>query len=282
MYRMKLAWALQDFPSAEWVLFGVPDESGSHAFKKGSSKGPDMIRAVSNERSVFIRNDQVSLVQPQTGKFRNNLFDHGNIKKKEVSILVKDLASKNKKPIMIGGDHSITFEVLKGLNEVTKDISVIYLDAHPDFICSSHNYYGSVVCDVMALSNVKIKKSVELGIRAPEKEELINIKKKHLKTIHPVEIAEKGIKKVVQDIKKHVGKNVYLSVDLDVLDPAFAPGVSTPVPGGLTSNEFFYLIKELKKLNIIGFDIVELTPKYDIQDMTAHLAAKAIAEIISR
>jgi agmatinase len=282
MFKKKLAWATaKSIDSAKWVLFGVPDETGSHSYRKGSSKGPDAIRKVSLERDVFIHGKTKSLEQPESGEIKDVLFDYGNVKKENVDVMVKHIISMGKKPIVLGGDHSITFQILKGLNEVVKDFSVVYLDAHPDFICSSHRYYGSVMCDAMNLKNINLSKSVEVGVRAPEKEELINLKQKHLMTITPFEIAEKGIKAVVEKIKKRVGKNVYLSIDVDVLDPAFAPGVSTPVPGGLTSNEFLYLIKELSKLNIIGFDLMEVTPNYDLQNITSHLAARAIAEIIS-
>jgi len=279
----KLAWATEDkLEDADWVVLGVPDEKGSHSYRSGSSRAPDVIRAVSHERAVFVRKGAEHIVEPQKGTFKHNLFDMGNIRRSEIRNEIRKLLSAHKKPITIGGDHSITFEILKAVNDVSKDISIIYFDAHPDFICSSRNYYGSVMCDAVSLKNINIKKSIEIGVRAPEREELVNLKKRQLKVITPMDIAEKGIKKIVAEIKKTVGKNVYLSIDLDVLDPAFAPGVSTPVPGGLTSNEFFYLIKEVSKLNLIGCDLTEVTPKYDIQDMTAHLAAKAIAEIISR
>jgi len=281
MHSLKLAWATaKTVESSKWVLFGVPDESESHSYRNGTARAPDHIRKISRIREVFKRDGKESIAQPEQGQISDNVFDYGNIKKKDVSSMVSHLLSKNKKPIMIGGDHSITFEVLKGLNK--KDISVIYLDAHPDFVCSSHSYYGSVLCDASRLKNINLKKSVEVGIRAPEKEELINLKKKKITTITPFDVAERGIKKIVDEIKKRVGKNVYLSIDVDSVDPAFAPGVSTPVPGGLTSNEFLYLIKQLSKLNLIGFDVVEVNPKYDVNEMTAHLAARAIAEIISK
>lgn len=283
MSRLNLAWATaRNLDESEYVLFGVPDESGSHSYRKGSSLGPDRIRKVSQERDMFVREKKLFFEQPEHGMVKDNLFDFGNIKRRQIDVMVKHVAAKNKKLIVVGGDHSITFDVLKSLNDVYKEISVIYLDAHPDFVCSSHRYYGSVMCDVLSLKNVKLSSSVELGVRAPEKEELLNVKKSHIRTITPFDIAEKGIKVIAEEIIKHVGKNVYISIDVDVLDPAFAHGVSTPVPGGLNSNDFFYLLKRLSALNVIGFDIMEVCPKYDVNDMTSHLAARAIAELISK
>jgi agmatinase len=284
MYRLNLAWARQKrIENAEWVIFGVPDDSGSHSYRKGAANGPDRIRSVSVERGIFVRNKVKHITEPQKGELQNNIFDYGNIKKEHVRSFIREAVFHGRKPIILGGDHSITFEVLKAINDVKKDVAVVYLDAHPDFVCSSHNYYGSVMCDVFGLHNIHLRSSVEVGVRAPEKEELKNLKKQHLRTITPLEIIEKGIQQAVAEIKKKVGnKEVYLSIDMDVLDPAFAPGVSTPVPGGLSSKEFIYLIKKIAELDIIGFDIMEVTPKYDVQDMTAHLAATAIEEIVAK
>lgn len=90
-----------------------------------------------------------------------------------------------------------------------------------------------------------------------------------------------GVKKVFRKIKSRVGKYIYISIDMDVLDPAFAPGVSSPVPGGLNSNELIYLLKKLSGLKLVGFDVMETNPKYDIQYMTSHLASRIIIEMIS-
>ena len=280
---MRLSFARQEkVEKSEWIIVGVPDESGSHATRIGSKFGPVAIRRISTKRGIFVREHEKHLVEPQKGELKNNVTDHGNIAKNHVRAFVKEAVFHGKKPVIIGGDHSITFEALNGINDVKKDFCVVYLDAHPDFICSSHKYYGSVMCDALKLSNLNLKRSVEVGVRAPEKEELINLKEQHLISITPIEIVENGIKEIVKEIKRRLGKNIYLSIDMDVVDPAYAPGVSTPVPGGLSSKEFIYLIKKIAEMDIIGFDIMEVTPKYDIQDMTAHLAAIAIEEIVSK
>jgi len=279
---MKYAWAnAKSYKEAKSVLVGVPDESGSHAGRKGASKGPDMLRKASRTE-IFERRGKKTISQPQTGKLKGKLFDYGNVARKRVAGLAEKIVKDGKKPIFIGGDHSITFEVLKGLNKQKKEIKVIYFDAHPDFICSSHNYYGSVVCDASRLRNVNLRKSVEIGIRAPEKEELLNLKRKKIRVFHPIDIVEKGIANTFNQIKRIVGKgNIYLSIDLDVLDPAFAPGVDTPVPGGLTTNQLFYLTKKIAALGLIGFDVMELSPAYDIQERTSHLAAKLVIEVLA-
>lgn len=230
---MKIVWHnSKNIQEAEVAVIGVPDESGSHARRKGSSRGPDAIRKISRRRFVYVHNREESVEQAGAGLIKA---------KARVRKVVENVVKARKIPIVLGGDHSITFEVLKGINAVKKDVSVVYFDAHPDFICSSHFYHGSVMCDASRLKHVNLQTSLEIGIRAPEKEELINIKKRKFKTLSAYDVLDLGVKEVFEIIKKRVGKNVYLSIYLDAVDPAFAPGVNDPAPGGLTSNELLAL-----------------------------------------
>ena len=110
---------------------------------------------------------------------------------------------------------------------------------------------------------------------------LENIKKNRLKIVTAEDIYEIGLEKVWEEIKGRVKGKVYVSVDLDVLDPAFAPGVSAPVPGGLDYNQVLYLLKRvMSQLDVVGFDIMELNPRCDKDEMTAHLAVKLLLEMI--
>ena len=279
---MKFAWSNTDsFDKADVVLVGVPDETGSYATRKGSSKAPDAIRKVSNEREVFERRGMKTVALSQICPINKNIYDYGNIAKGDVSKVIEKITSEDKIPVTVGGDHSITAEVLKGIDKVREHISVVYIDSHPDFICSSREYYGSVVCDISEYKNVDFSSSIEIGVRAPEPEELINLRRKYLKIISAIDVEAIGLKNVIEKVKDGVGENIYVSMDMDVVDPAFAPGVSSPVPAGLTSNQLLYFMTEIAKLGIIGFDVMEVCPEYDIQDMTSHLAARVIIETIS-
>ena len=277
---MKFAYhTARSLKEAEVVLLGVPDEKGSHASRKGAAKAPDRIRKVSRERLVYKRNGKQNLVTVSSGTFKAKLYDMGNVQKRKVKTAVQDILKVKKKFCVLGGDHSITAEVLSAFD---KPISIIYFDAHPDLVCSSKHYYGSVVCDMLLARKLNVKKSVEIGIRDAETEEIKNFKKFHLLAISSLEVEQKGVEAIWRKIKKHVKGKVYISIDADVLDPAEAPGVSTPAPGGLRYEQMLFLLKKILKLNVVGFDIMEVTPKYDIQDMTSHLAAKLIAEIASQ
>jgi agmatinase len=266
------------------VVIGVPDESKSHAKRKGTSRGPDVLRNISNESEFFERDGKLIPTCPMSGTFdRKCIFDAGNIlNRQKLRGTVFDIASRGKLPIMIGGDHSLTTETIQAAsNAIRKKISLLYFDAHPDFVSSSRNYYGSVLTDLT--QSLNFRKSMLVGTRAAEPEELRNARTADLKIVNPLDVAELGVKRVAQMIGARTGgSKVYISVDLDCLDPAFAPGVSVPSPGGLSSTDLIYLLhKVVRTGNVVGIDIVELSPDYDINGITAMLAARIMSECIA-
>ena len=275
---MKICWANTDnFDESDIVIIGIPDESKSHALRKGASEAPDKIREISSIRDTYTRNGQISLGLPISG-IKKKIFDYGNVKKTEISNVIDRVISGSKIPISLGGDHSISLEIIKSISKKLGPISLVYFDAHPDFIGSTQNYYGSVFYD--SLSYIDIKSSLQIGIRTPEQEEIENMKKYGITVITPLDIVKNGILKTEKMMLNKIGKKVYVSFDMDVIDPAYAPGVSVPVPMGLRNTEAIYLLKSLAK-KTIGMDIMEVCPSYDIKDRTSHLASRMIAEIIS-
>ena len=275
---MKICWANTDnFDEADIIIVGVPDESKSHALRKGTSEAPDKIREISSIRDTYTRDGQISLGLPISG-IKKKIFDYGNVKKTDIGNVIDKVISRSKIPISIGGDHSISLEIIKSIFKKLGPISLVYFDAHPDFIGSTRNYYGSVFYD--SLPHIDTKSSLQIGIRTPEQEEIENMSKYDITVITPFDILKNGILKTEETILNKIGKNVYVSFDMDVIDPAYAPGVSVPVPMGLRSTEAIYLLKSLAK-KAIGIDIMEVCPMYDIRDRTSHLASRMIAEIIS-
>lgn len=270
--------------NADIVVVGVPDESRSHAKRKGTSRAPDVLRVASNESEYFERAGRIIPTCPMRGNFDNKrIFDAGNIKnKKDLHELVFEVVSKSKVPIMIGGDHSLTTESLKAASAASRSkLSLLYFDAHPDFVSSERNYYGSVLTDSAEL--LDFGKSVLIGTRAPEAEELANARNEHLRILNPLDIAELGLFRTAETIILNThDSNIYISIDLDCLDPAFAPGVSVPSPGGLSTLELIYLLKKtLETGRVIAMDIVELSPDFDINGMTASAAARILSESIA-
>ena len=274
----KICWTNTDnFDDAEFVIVGIPDESQSHALRKGTEEAPFKIRQISNLRDSFERNGKISLGCPFQGS-EKKVHDMGNINRSQIENIYDKISASSKIPISIGGDHSISRQIINALAKRYGKISLVYFDAHPDFVSSTTNYYGSVVNDV--LSNIEIASSVQIGIRTPEQEELDNIKKYHLEVITPFDIQKHGIKLVTNSVLHRLGDKVYVSFDMDCVDPAYAPGVSVPVPMGLNSTDAVYLLKEIVKKGIIGMDIMEVCPSFDVKDRTSHLASRIISEVL--
>jgi len=274
----KICWAnTDDFEESEFVIIGIPDESQSHALRKGTEDAPNKIRQISNIRDSFERNGEISFGRPFQGS-EKKVHDFGNIKREQIENIYDSISASSKIPISIGGDHSITRQIINAITKKHGKISLVYFDAHPDFVSSTSNYYGSVVNDV--LSNIEIGTSVQIGIRTPEQEELNNIKKFNLEVITPFDIQEQGIKKIADSILSKLGDKVYISFDMDCIDPAYAPGVSVPVPIGLNIIDAVYLLKEIAKKGIVGMDVMEVCPSFDVKDRTSHLASRIISEVL--
>ena len=274
----KICWANTDnFHESDFVIIGIPDESQSHAHRQGTDKAPSKIREISNQMDLYTRNEIKSLGLPFTGT-QKKVHDFGNIDRNQIENNYTEIIREGKIPISIGGDHSITTQIIKTISKHLGKLSLVYFDAHPDFISSTSNYYGSVLHDI--LPYIDPKSSIQIGIRTPEKEELDNIKKHDLKVITPFEIVKNGIKKTTDSILNTLGKNVYVSFDMDCIDPAHAPGVSVPVPMGLGSVEATSILKSISENKILGMDLMEVCPQYDVNDRTSHLASRMIAEVI--
>jgi agmatinase len=274
----KICWAnTDDFEESEFVIIGIPDESQSHALRKGTEEAPFKIRQISNLRDSFERVGKISLGRPFQGS-QKKVHDFGNITRSQIESIYDKISASSKIPISIGGDHSITRQIINAITKKYGKISLVYFDAHPDFVSSMTNYYGSVVNDI--LPNVEISSSVQIGIRTPEQEELDNIKKFNLEVITPFDIQKKGIKQVANSILNKLGDKVYISFDMDCVDPAYAPGVSVPVPMGLSSTDAVYLLKEIAKKGIVGMDVMEVCPSFDVKDRTSHLASRIISEVL--
>ncbi len=275
---MKICWAnTENFDEADIVIVGVPDESKSHALRKGTSEAPDKIREISSIRDTYTRDGHATLGLPISG-IKKKIYDYGNVKKTEIGNVIEKIMSRSKIPISLGGDHSVSSEIIKSISKKLGPISLVYFDAHPDLIGSTRNYYGSVFYDV--LPYIDIKSSLQIGIRTPEQEEIENIRKYGITVITPLDIVKNGISETEKMMLDKIGKKVYVSFDMDAIDPAYAPGVSVPVPMGLRNTEAIYLLKSLTK-RTIGMDVMEVCPGYDIKDRTSHLASRMIAEIIS-
>lgn len=258
---------------ADTVIFGVASERGSRASRKGSSGGPRAARDASSKFDAVKRGRELSIMYSGFGLGALNCYDAGDIQIARVEDFTKRQVLGKRIVGCIGGDHSVTYDILKGIDSCVDSWSFVYIDAHPDSVGSAGRYYGSVVHDILALKNVEPGSSMIVGAHAIENEERVAIEKAGIKFVGIDRIVEDGIVAVSKYIRSMIADNVYVSVDLDSVDPAFAPGVSTPVPGGLTAREILYIASTIGKSVNLGFDVMELNPKYDSGGRTAHLAS---------
>ena len=259
------------------TIFGVPFDS-THSYKPGCRFGPDAIRDAFNNIEIF---------QPEFGVDLEtaNITDLGNTKQTVVAAemlqmvenITSELKKQNKQIIILGGEHLIT---LGSFTCFPKDTGYVVFDAHYDLrdqyadIKLSHAAYLRRIVEKRGSENI-----VHVGARAFVKEELVFLKEHNIATVSDKEIRNGNGTKLLKDITSTFD-SLYLSIDLDVLDPAFAPGVGNPEAVGISSRELYDLITTLQNKKIVAADIVELNPTYD-NGSTASMAAKMISTIIA-
>ena len=266
-----------DNDESKVTIFGIPFDS-THSYKPGCRFGPDAIRDAFNNIEIF---------QPEFGVDLEtvNIIDLGNTKHtvvatemlKMVENITSELAKQGKQIIILGGEHLIT---LGSFTCFPKDTGYVVFDAHYDLRDQyadtklSHAAYLRRIVEERGSENI-----VHVGARAFVKEELAFLKEHNIATVSDKEISNGNGPKLLKDITSTFDR-VYLSVDLDVLDPAFAPGVGNPEAVGISSRELYDLITTLQNKKIVAADMVELNPTYD-NGSTAAMAAKMIATIIA-
>jgi len=269
-----------NFDEADFIIFGAPYDKTS-SFRLGAAEGPKEIRQASWNFETFNIRTGVDLKDIKFHDYGD--LDVKNLKPNKmvdkVDKFTKKILKKNKFPIMVGGEHSITPGVVKAF---PKDIAVLSLDAHIDFRDSYEDEKFNHACATRRISDhVSIENIAVLGIRSAEKEEFEQAEKQGLFYISAFDIKKFGLRNALIETKNQLkNKPLYLTLDIDVLDPSFAPGTATPEPFGLNPFDIIECIDIFSK-DLVGFDIVEVCPSYD-QGQTALIAAKFIRYIIEK
>ena len=258
-------------------VFGVPFDS-THSYKPGCRFGPDVIRDAFNNIEIFHPNLQVDLETV-------NIKDYGNIQHTVVATEMLDMVEKitnelrkdNKPLVILGGEHLLT---LGSFMSFPKDIGYVVFDAHYDL---RDEYANTKLSHAAYLRRIVEKRGAEnivhVGARSFVKEELEFLTKNKINSISDKEIRLGNAGRQLKDSISTFDK-LYVSIDLDVVDPAFAPGVGNPEAVGITSRELHDLVISLENKKIVGSDIVELNPSFD-NGSTASLSAKMISTIIA-
>jgi arginase len=192
----------------------------------------------------------------------------------EIERAVGDLLEKGERPVALGGDHSVTYPVLKAFARRHPDLTIIHFDAHPDLYDEFDGSRVSHACPFARIMEARLaKRLVQLGIRT------MNGQQREQAARFGVEVVEMRALPAYDRLRVH--GPVYISFDLDVLDPAFAPGISHREPGGMTVREAIAHLHAIEG-NIVGADLVEFNPMQDVSGMTATVAAKILKEILGK
>ena len=273
------AGSQQAFETAKYVILGVPFDATS-TYRSGAKFAPPAIRDASLNLEGYSFRSKVDVEELEIHDL-GDLHVAGDVELTlgRLALVAQDLFEESKIPVFIGGEHTITLGVVRSLGA---DVAVVSFDAHLDL---RDNYLGLDVSHTTFMrrikEDVKPSKILEIGTRAVCKEELDYAKEAGIDYVTAHQIRKCGIKKTSETIKgllKGYGK-VYVTIDMDVLDPAFVPAVPNPEPEGLDTSTLLDLLEVVCDRNIVGFDVVEVAPHYD-QGVTAIQAAKVILETL--
>ncbi|UCE17808.1 MAG: agmatinase [Gemmatimonadota bacterium] len=242
---------------ARFVVLPIPYEQTT-TYVKGTRYGPEAIIEASQQVELY---DEEFGSEPYTIGISTaqdvdpNASPQGTLE--EIYRSVSNILEKGKTPIALGGEHSITVGIVKAFTEKIKDVTVLQLDAHADL---RDEYLGSKLnhaCTAWRL--LEYAPIVQVGVRSLSKEEADSIKERNLAVFFAQEMRKNSSwEKVISQL----GKNVYVSIDLDVFDPGIMPSVGTPEPGGLGWYDVLELVQGIaRKRDIVGFDVVELCPQ---------------------
>ena len=260
-------------------LLGVPYD-GTSCFRPGSRFGPSAVREDSYGIETYCPQLNLDLEDINFADLGSLDVPVGDAKltieyvKDATDILVKN----NLKPLIIGGEHSITSGVIKAIINHYPDLIMIQLDAHADLRDEWLGNKFSHACTMKrCLEILPSKKIFQIGIRSGTKSEFIEMK--NTKRLIPKVLGDNA-EYLANALEGFNGTPIYLTFDLDWFDPSIMPGTGTPEPGGYFWRDFAAIIEVLKSHNLIGADVVELSPKLDNSGISSILAAKVIRSLI--
>jgi arginase len=256
------------------TLLGIPlDENSSYL--RGAAAAPRLIR----EALLCDSTNMWSELGVDVGA-EGAFLDSGDLQLPDkdrfpaIQQAVEFLLAKRQRPVCLGGDHSITYPIVRAFGGHFKDLTVIHFDAHPDLYDEFQGNRHSHASPFARIMEEKLaKRLIQVGIRT------LNQAQKKQAARFGVEVFEIGRKRALEEVKTWCP--VYVSFDMDVLDPAFAPGVSHREPGGMSVREVLDHLHSITA-TIVGADIVEYNPSRDISELTATVAGKILKELMGK
>lgn len=273
-----------DFSKADVVVCGLPYDLGV-SNRPGSRFGPRAIREASLQlawgevwpwgfdpfdRLAVIDSGDIEYTYGQQDEFERAAFQRA-----------KEVAEAGAVPFSLGGDHSVTYNILAGVSAVTGPVALLQFDAHTDTSPGPVGQHGTMFRQALGDGDILADKSVQVGIRTAY------LLDDAYTRLHAPDVMSATPHDVSRTIAERIGNTpCYLTFDIDCLDPAFAPGTGTPIPGGLSTLQTLEIIRALSRLarehrlNVVGIDIVEVAPCYDHAQMTSLAAAQVAQELL--
>ncbi len=262
------------YETAKIVLVGIPLEL-TVTFRTGTRGGPQAIRMASEGLEDFSPYLEDELSRYNFYDAGDLLLPFGNLQTslERIAALTRQIIKDGKFPLFLGGEHLLSYPVVKAFAEYFSDLLVIHIDAHADL---REDYLGEAfshatvmrrICEVVGANNV-----YQFAVRSGTREEFTFARKST--NFYPFRLLD-AFKECIPLFRD---RPLYITFDIDVLDPAYAPGTGTPEPGGVTPHEVWQLFTCFRKLNVVGFDLVEVAPPQDPSGITALLAAKIVRE----
>ena len=282
---------LRDVDSCDVAIIGVPFDAGT-SYRPGARFGPQAVRQASRQlRTNYHPNYDVEPFKVQqvadAGDITCNPF---NIDEaiKQIEDGATDLLNKVGSIVTIGGDHTIALPLLRAVNKKCgQPVALVHFDAHLD---TWDTYFGAPYTHGTPFRRAREEglflddASMHVGIRGPlySRDDLKEDADLGFKIIHCDDFQTQSIDQIVKRIRDRVGDNpLYLSIDIDVLDPAHAPGTGTPEIAGMTSREMLNVLRGLSGMNLVSADVVEVAPAYDHAELTSTAAATIVYELIN-
>jgi arginase len=265
--------AIKDSRAYKLAILGVPFDEKS-CFLRGAALGPAAIRAASTGKALNPCTELgVDLEHDTVLADLGDVDTSGDVDKTflRTETGVGQILKKRARPIILGGDHSITYPVSRALAKAYKALDILHFDAHPDFYEDLYGDRYSHACPFARIMEDGLAQGlVQVGIRAATADQRANAKRYGSRLVE--------MKDFDDDLVLEFSRPLYISFDLDAIDPAFAPGVSHHEPGGLSTRQAINLIHRIKA-DIIGLDVVECNPTRDASGITAAAAVKIIKEV---
>ncbi|MBA4541894.1 agmatinase [Thermoactinomyces daqus] len=271
--------ASTDLEAAQAIIYGMPMD-WTVSFRPGSRFGPARIREASlvhEEYSHYLERELSEITFYDAGDIPL-AFGNPERSLQQIADFVRKVLDLRKMTIGLGGEHLVTWPVVREVFKDYPDLAVIHIDAHADL---RTDYEGEPLSHATPLR--KIAELIggpnlyQFGIRSMTKEEVLFAKEANIH-FHPFDVVE-PLKRCLPELK---GRPVYVTIDIDAVDPAHAPGTGTPEPGGITSKEMLEAIHLIARsgVKVVGADLVEVAPAYDHSEQTPVLAAKLIREML--